>query len=147
MLLLDDEEILNIFEGEKLNVIGPYLNVLFEDHAREIEVKQSLLAAKIESIMWNVLGHKGIFLRSVIINVGFQHSRFLTLRKYKNDYFLFCLYEGNLEKLGEVEDELKILFEPVIGVPFSGHSKKIDKLKVEIVKYIKEKNKRGQSNP
>jgi len=146
-ILLDDEEVLNVFEKEKPNAKRPYLNVLFEDHAREIEVKESLLAAKVESIMWNVLGHTGAFLRSVIFNVGFQHSRFLTFRKFKNGYFLFCLYEGNLEKLGEIEDELEILLEPVIGVPFSGHSKKTDKLKVEIVKYIKEKNKKGQRNP
>jgi len=146
-ILLDDEEVLNVFEKEKPNVKVHYLNVLLKDRHREIEGRESVLGVKIESIMWNMLLNTGILLRSVIIDVGFQHSRFLTFRKYKNDYFLFCLYEGNLEKLGEIEDELKILLEPVIGVPFSGHSKKTDKLKAEIVKYIKEKNKKGQRNP
>lgn len=146
-ILLDDEEVLNVFEKEKPNAKRPYLRVLFEDQPKEIEVKESVLGVNIESFMWNMLSHMGIFLRSVIFNVGFQHNRFLTFRKYKNGFFLFCLYEGNLEKLGEIEDELKILLEPVIGVPFSGHSKKTDKLKVEIVKYIKEKNKKGQRYP
>lgn len=142
-ILLDDEEVLNVFEKEKPNAKGPYLKWLFEFHTNEKEKKESVLGVDIESFMWNMLSNTGIFLRSVIFNVGFQHNRFLTFRKYKNGYFLFCLYEGNLGKLGEMEDELEILLEPVIGVPFSGHSKKTDKLKVEIVKYIKEKNKKN----
>ena len=130
-VLLDD--------GEKLNVKVPGE---FEDPVEELEMKESLLTAKIEAIAANTLGNTGAYPRWIAVKLGFQQYRFLTFRKCKKGYFLSCIAEGNLKKIEEIEDKLEILLEHVIGVPFTGSLEEIRKIKKEIRKIIKEINKK-----
>ena len=130
-VLLDDEGKLNVkVPGE------------FEDLAEEIEMKEALLTAKIDAINANILGNTGAYPRWIAVKLGFQQYRFLTFRKCKKGYFLSCIAEGNLKKIEEIEDELEILLEHVIGVPFTGSLEEIRKIKKEIRKIIKEINKK-----
>jgi hypothetical protein len=77
-LLLDNEEDLND------KVRGEY-----ENPAEEIEMKESLLTAKLEAILANTLGNTGAYPLWISFKLGFQEYRFLTFKKYKNDYFLY----------------------------------------------------------
>ena len=120
-LLLDDEDNLNVkVPGE------------FEDPAEEIEMKESLLTAKIEAIAANTLGNTGAYPRWIAVKLGFQNYRFLTFKKYGNDYFLSCLTEGNLKKIDIIEAKLEPILNHGINTPFSGNLRPFNKLKSQI---------------
>ena len=117
-ILLDDEEKLNVkVPGE------------FEDPAEEIEMKESLLTAKVEAIAANTLGNTGAYPRWIAVKLGFQRYRFLTFKKYKNDYFLSCLSEGNLKKIDDIEARLEPILYHGIDAPFTGNLRPFNKLK------------------
>jgi len=125
-VLLDDEENLNVkVPGE------------FEDPAEEVEMKESLLTAKIEAIAANTLGNTGAYPRWIAVKLGFQKYRFLTFKKYKNDYFLSCLTEGNLKKIEKIEAKLDLIIRDAIETPFSGNLRPFNKLKAKIKDLVK----------
>jgi len=120
-LLLDDEDRLNVkLPGE------------FEDPAEEFEMKESLLTAKIEAIAANTLGNTGAYPRWIAVNLGRLNYRFLTFKKYGNDYFLSCLTEGNLKKIDIVEAQLEPILINSLNTPFSGNLRPFNKLKTQI---------------
>jgi len=123
-LLLDDEDRL-----DRLNVKVPGE---FEDPAEEFEMKESLLTAKIEAIAANTLGNTGAYPRWIAVKLGFQNYRFLTFKKYENDYFLSCLTEGNLKKIDIVEAQLEPILINSLNTPFSGNLRPFNKLKTQI---------------
>jgi acyl carrier protein len=100
-----------------------------ESPEEEKEMIESLLTAKIEAIAANTLGNTGAYPRWIAVKLGFQNYRFLTFKKYKNDFFLYMLSEGNLEKLNITEDYLDPFIEHVIDTPFSGTLKPFNRLK------------------
>ncbi len=125
-LLLDDEDRLNVkVPGE------------FEDPAEEIEMKESLLTAKIEAIAANTLGNTGAYPRWIAVKLGFQNYRFLTFKKYRNDYFLSCLSEGNLQKIEILEAQIDPILVNSIDTPFSGNLRPFNKLKSQIKDFIR----------
>ena len=125
-LLLDDEDKLDVkVSGE------------FEDPAEELEMKESLLTAKIEAIAANTLGNTGAYPRWIAVKLGFQNYRFLTFKKYKNDYFLSCLSEGNLKKIDIVEAQLEPILINSLNTPFSGNLRPFNKLKAQIKELMK----------
>jgi hypothetical protein len=123
--LLDDEEQLNVkVPGE------------FEDPAEEVEMKESLLTAKIEAIAANTLGNTGAYPRWIAVRLGFQKYRFLTFKKYRNDYFLSCLTEGNLKKIDNIEAKIEPILYHGIDTPFSGNLRPFNKLKSTIKELV-----------
>jgi hypothetical protein len=104
----------------------------FEHQSEEIEMKESLLTAKIEAIAANTLGNTGSYPRWIAVKLGFQQYRFLTFRKYQNDYFMSLLSEGNLQKLDKVEAKIEPYLYHGIDKPFSGNLRPFNKLKVTI---------------
>lgn len=125
-LLLDDEDILNVkVPGE------------FEDPVEENEMKESLLTAKIEAIAANTLGNTGAYPRWIAVKLGFQNYRFLTFKKYGNDYFLSCLSEGNMQKIKIIEAQLEPIMNNGINTPFLGNLRPFNKLKSQIKELMK----------
>jgi len=120
-LLLDEDNNLNV------EVPGEYENEL-----EEIEMKESLLTAKIEAIAANTLGNTGSYPRWIAVKLGFQRYRFLTFKKYQNDYFLSSLSEGNLQKLDKVESKVEPYLYHAIDKPFSGNLRPFNKLKTTL---------------
>ncbi|MFX0075032.1 MAG: hypothetical protein ACFE96_06285, partial [Candidatus Hermodarchaeota archaeon] len=53
----------------------------FKNEAEEIEMKESLLTAKIEAIAANTLGNTGAYPRWIAVKLRFQQYRFLTFKK------------------------------------------------------------------
>ena len=132
-LLLDEEGNLNVeVPGE------------FDTPAEEIEMKESSLTARIEAIAANTLGNTGAYPRWIAVKLLDKGSntlsyrwlavkyRFLTFRKYENDYFLSFLSEGNLKKLEKAEKELEPLLYHGIDSPFSGNLKPFNRLKATL---------------
>ena len=125
-LLLDDEDNLDVkVPGE------------FEDPAEEFEMKESLLTAQIEAIAANTLGNTGAYPRWIAVKLGFQNYRFLTFKKYRNDYFLSCLTEGNLRKINKIESHLEPLLINGVDTPFSGNLRPFNKLKSQIKEFMR----------
>jgi len=117
-LLLDEEGNLSV------EVLGE-----FDNPAEEKEMKESLLTTKIEAIAANTLGNTGAYPRWIAVKLGFQQYRFLTFKKYQNDYFLSLLSEGNLKKVKILEDKLTSLLYHAIDKPFAGNLKPFNQLK------------------
>ncbi|MFX0176869.1 MAG: hypothetical protein ACFE85_11625, partial [Candidatus Hodarchaeota archaeon] len=101
----------------------------FDTLAEEIEMKESSLTARVEAIAANTLGNTGAYPRWIAVKVGFQQYRFLTFKKYENDYFLSLISEGNLGKIEQVEKELEPLLYHLIDKPFYGNFKPFNQIK------------------
>ncbi|MHA1193526.1 MAG: hypothetical protein ACTSP9_14775 [Promethearchaeota archaeon] len=114
-------------------LLGPELGVEFPGETKspeeEKEMIESLLTAKIEAIAANTLGNTGAYPRWIAVKLKFQKYRFLTFMKYKNEFYLYLLSEGNLEKLNKVEDYLDPFVGHVVDTPFSGTLKPFNRLK------------------
>ena len=119
-LLLSEKELIVETPGE------------FDNPEEEKEMKESSLTAKIEAIAANTQGNTGATPRWIAVKLGFQNYRFLTFKKYENDYFLSMLSEGNLGKIDQVEELINPEISKVSGTVFSGNLKPFNALKTII---------------
>ena len=106
----------------------------YDSPEEEKEMKESMLTAKIEAIAANTQGNTGATPRWIAVKLGFQNYRFLTFKKYENDYFLSMLSEGNLGKIDQVEELLNHEISKVTGTVFSGNLKPFNELKTRVAK-------------
>ena len=111
----------------------------FENPEEEKEMIESMLTAKIEAIAANTQGNTGATPRWIAVKLGFQKFRFLTFKKYENNYFLSMLSEGNLEKIEQVEKLLNAEISQVTNKVFSGDLKPFNKLKTSVAKSFKKR--------
>ena len=105
------------------------------------EMKESMITARIEAIAANTQGNTGAVPRWIAVKLGFQKYRFITFKKYQNDYFLSLLSEGNLGKIEQVEKLLEAKINGATKIPFSGNLKPFNKLRIEIEKRFKKRRK------
>ncbi len=127
--------VISLLLGDELNVEAPGE---FENPEDEKELKESLLTAKIEAIAANTLGNTGAVPRWIAVKLGYQHYRFLTFKKYPNDFFLYFLTEGNLEKLKLVEERLDPIISNITQKEFLGNLKPFNEVKSELTKILTE---------
>lgn len=113
----------------------------FEDPDEEKEMKESMLTARIEAIAANTQGNTGATPRWIAVKLGFQKYRFLTFKKYQNDYFLSMLSEGNLGKVEQIEGLLDPKIKKMTESAFSGNLKPFNELKVELEQKFKKRRK------
>ena len=128
--------VISLLLGDELNIeiLGNHEN------PEEIkEMKESTLTAKIEALAANTQGNTGAFPRWIAVKLGFQKYRFLTFQKYKNDYYLSLLSDGNFEKIEKVEAQLESLINKVVDQPFSGNLRPFNKLKMELIEKLEKK--------
>ena len=128
-LLLSNDELNIEFPGE------------YEDPNEELEMKESMLTAKIEAIAANTQGNTGAIPRWIAVKLGFQKYRFLTFRKYQNDYYLNLLSEGNLGKIEKVEELLDANINPLTETSFSGNLQPFNKLKTKLKEDLNKRRK------
>lgn len=113
----------------------------FENPEEEKEMKESMLTARIEAIAANTQGNTGATPRWIAVKLGFQKYRFLTFKKYQNDYFLSMLSEGNLEKVEQVEELLDPEISEITSTVFSGNLKPFNDLKNKLIEKFSKKRK------
>lgn len=118
--------VISMLFGEELDIDVPGE---FESPEDDKEMKESMLTAKIEAIAANTQGNTGAVPRWIAVKLGFQKYRFLTFKKYENDYFLYFLSEGNLGKIEQVEQMLDPKIGEVTQNAFSGNLKQFNELK------------------
>ena len=120
-LLLDKENNL------KFNTISKNENIDF---------KESVLTIAIEAIMTIIRGNMIGYPRWISIKLGFQKYRFLSFKKLENQFFLYCITEGNLEKLESLETALNPYLEDGVSIKFIGSLKPFNEIKNKIRDFI-----------
>ena len=113
----------------------------FDDPDEQKEMKESMLTARIEAIAANTQGNTGATQRWIAVKLGFQKYRFLTFKKYQNDYFLSILSEGNLGRIEQVEELLDPEINEVTLNEFSGNLKPFNALKIDLEQNFGERRK------
>ena len=128
--------VISLLLGDELNVESPGT---FDNPEEEKEMKESMLTAKIEAIAANTQGNTGATPRWIAVKLGFQHYRFLTFKKFQNDFFLYFLSEGNLEKIEIIEEQLMPYISHAVDTPFTGNLRPFNKLKMTLIDYFLKK--------
>ncbi|MFX1524028.1 MAG: hypothetical protein ACFFCC_11010 [Promethearchaeota archaeon] len=117
------------------------LNMEFETPDDEKEMKESMITARIEAIAANTQGNTGAIPRWIAVKLGFQHYRFITFKKYQNDFFLSLLSEGDLRKLDQVEKLLDFDINEATLTPFAGNLKPFNQLRATLESKFKKRRK------
>ena len=130
--------VISLLIGDDLNV---ELQMEVDSPEEEKEMKESMLTARIEAIAANTQGNTGAFPRWISVKLGFQKYRFLTFKKYQNDYFLSLLSEGNLGKIDQVEEILDPKISKVTPSTFSGNLKPFNVLKLSLEEDLAKRRK------
>lgn len=129
-LLLDKENILK-FEEQK------HFKPDSEQHVSRIveeiiDFSESVMTAKIEVILASILGNMKGFPRWISIKAGFQKYYFLSFKKLDNQYFLYCITEGNIEKLESMESLLYLYLKDGVCNKFRSSLKIFNQMKNKI---------------
>ena len=134
-LLLDKEDVLK-FGKQKQFELDSKNNISKEEREKkEIEIedfKESVLTAKIEAIIAIILGNMKGYPRWISIKSGFQKYRFLSFKKLENQFFLYCITEGNIEKLESLESFLDMHLKDVVSNKFTSSLKIFNEMKSKI---------------
>ncbi|MFW9822578.1 MAG: hypothetical protein ACFFE4_06570 [Candidatus Thorarchaeota archaeon] len=117
------------------------MNMKFQSPEDEKEMKESMITARIEAIAANTQGNTGAIPRWIAVKLGFQHYRFITFKRYNNDFFLSLLSEGNLDKIEEVEKMLDSDINETTSTQFSGNLKPFNQLRVNFESKFKKRRK------
>ncbi len=117
------------------------LQMEFESPEEAREMKESMITARMEAIAANTQGNTGAIPRWIAVKLGFQKYRFITFKKYQNDYFLSLLSEGNLGKVEQVEKLLENKIKEATKTSFSGNLKPFNKLRVNLEHKFKKRRK------
>ena len=125
--------VISLLLGEELNLDSPGE---FDSLDEELEMKESVLTAKIEAIAANTMGNTEATPKWIAVKLGFQNYRFLTFKQFGKDYFLYFLSEGNLEKVKKVEDQLEPYINHVTDKSFSGNLKPFNRLKTTLKEFF-----------
>jgi hypothetical protein len=130
--------VISLLIGEDLNIV---LQMEVDTPEQEKEMKESMLTARIEAIAANTQGNTGAIPRWIAVKLGFQNYRFLTFKKYQNDYYLSLLSEGNLGKIEDIEKLLRPEIDAVVETPFSGNLRPFNQLKERLENLFSKRRK------
>lgn len=141
--------------SESVGVISLLLdkeNILkFEDHShilpdseksasrlvkRVIDFSESVLTAKIEAILASILANMKGYPRWISIKAGFQKYLFLSIKKLENQYYLYCITEGNIENLKSLESFLYMHLKDGLSKKFNSSLKIFNEIKNKIREVI-----------
>jgi len=125
--------IISLLLGEELPIVykGPT-----SSPQEELEIKESLVTAKVEAMAANTAGNTGAMPRWIAVKLGFQNYRFLTFTQLEEDYIINMLSEGNIEKLEKVEELLQNVVQDAVQTKFHGDLRPFNKLKTDLKRFF-----------
>lgn len=100
------------------------------------DLKESLITAKIEAIAANTIANTNAVPKYLAVKLGYERYRYMIFDKLPNDYFIYMLAEGNLEKAKPIVAYLKELVAPITSTPFKGDLHPFLRLKDQIVAFF-----------
>jgi hypothetical protein len=120
--------------GTELNI---ELNMPNLPKAQMDDMKESLITAKIEAIAANTIGNTQAIPVYLSVKLGYGKIRYLLFEKLKNDYFIYALAEGNINKYSQVIEIVKKMVEPITARPFKGDLTPFIVLKQQVTEFFK----------
>ena len=108
--------------------------------AQLLEMKESLITAKIEAIAANTIANTQANPHYLSVKLGYDKYKYLLFEKLTNDYFLYILADGNLEKYREISSELVDITKEVTKKPFKGDLKPFIKLRKELLVFFEKQS-------
>jgi DNA-directed RNA polymerase subunit RPC12/RpoP len=108
--------------------------------AQSEDLKESLITAKIEAIAANTIANTNAVPKYLTVKLGYERYRYMIFEKLQNDYFMYMLAEGNLEKARSVVAYLKELVGPVTVNAFKGDLHPFLRLRDQIVAFFMPSN-------
>jgi hypothetical protein len=121
--------------GEELLTVQPG-----EDENTALDIKESAITAKIEAISAITTANTQAIPKYLTVKLGYEKYRYLLFEKLNNDYFLYFLVEGNLDKYDSVADIVKEMAEPYTQKPFRGDLRPFIKLRKQIADFFQIRN-------
>jgi len=97
-----------------------------------IDYSESVLTAKIEAILAIIHANMKGYPRWISIKSGFQKYRYLSFKKLENQFFLYCITEGNIEKLESLESFLEMHLKDGVSNKFTSSLKIFNEMKIKI---------------
>jgi len=136
-LLLDKENILKFgsetqFNHEYISKDDSNTSPISRLVKKIIDYSETVLTAKIEAILAIIHANMKGYPRWISIKSGFQKYRFLSFKKLENNYFLYCISEGNIEKLESLESFLEIHLTEGVSNKFNSSLKIFNEIKIKI---------------
>ena len=129
-LLLDKENILKF--GEKKHFEPDSENNISRLVKKIIDFSESVLTAKFEAILASILVNMKGYPRWISIKSGFQKYRFLSIKKLENQFYLYCITEGNIENLESLESFLYMHLKDRVSKKFTSSLKIFNEIKDKI---------------
>ena len=139
-LLLDKENILKF--GDQVQFEHDSENNISKDDFNSspisrlvkkiIDYSESVLTAKIEAILAIIRANMKGYPRWISIKSGFQKYRYLSFKKLENQFFLYCITEGNIEKLESLESFLEMHLKDGVSNKFTSSLKIFNEMKIKI---------------
>jgi len=129
-LLLDKENILKFKEQKHFE--PDYENDISRKVEEIIDFSESVLTAKIEVILAAILGNMKGYPRWISIKSGFQKYYFLSFKRLENQFFLYSITEGNIEKLDSLESFLYLYLKDGVANKFISSLKIFNEMKIKI---------------
>ena len=129
-LLLDKENILKFGEQKEFELDSE--NDISRLVKKIIDFGESALTAKIEAMLASILANMKGYPRWISIKTGFQKYRFLSIKKLENQFYLYCITEGNIEKLESVESFLYMYLKDGVSNKFTSSLKIFNEMKNKI---------------
>ena len=106
-----------------------------ENSAESIELKESLISAKLEAIAANTVANTKLMPYYISVKVGFDTYRFIIFAEI-NEYYIQVLSEGNPHRISDLSSWLKQLAKPYTNEPFKGNVGKFRGLVKEIINLL-----------
>ncbi len=129
-LLLDKENILKF--GEQKHFESDSENDISRLVKKIIDFGESVLTAKIEAILASILANMKGYPRWISVKSGFQKYRFFSIKKLENQFYLYCITEGNIENLESLESFLYMYLKDGVSNKFTSSLKVFNEIKNKI---------------
>ncbi|MFX1447219.1 MAG: hypothetical protein ACFFCG_03700 [Promethearchaeota archaeon] len=134
-LLLDKENILKF--GDHSHIYSDSEKNVSRLVKRVIDFSESVLTARIEAILASIIANMKGYPRWISIKAGFQKYYFLSIKKLENQYYLYCITEGNIENLESLESFLYTNLKHGLKNKFASSLKIFNEMKKKIREIVK----------
>jgi hypothetical protein len=116
----------------------PFIDPNTENYEDSVlEMKESMLTAKIEAIAANTVANTGVMPNWISVKLGFQHYRFIIFKQIR-EYFVSLLAEGNLDLRDRLLLKLDEILNEITKKPFVGDLLGFKQVEKQIVTYYQE---------
>ena len=120
-------------------IFGDNLNLEMAKDAppeQKDDLQESIITAQIEAIAANTIANTQAIPVYLSVKLGYENFRYLLFEKLRNDYYLYMLAEGNLNKYDSIMEILVDMTDSFIDKPFKGDLAPFSNLKKQFMEFF-----------